>query len=165
MKENRKGLHTTSRLTAHIVWVTKYRLPRFARRHQNQMPGLARTSLWCWRCADIERCRIKRPRSYAHRVSAETCIIGIAQTLERTILKTLAARVSKTSGAILGTTLLGGGLWSVVNRQYYRRDGARILRASSAQIKQGSGQFHPWRLTMKDFQSIFKPLHLQCRVV
>lgn len=25
MKENRKGLHTTSRLTAHIVWVTKYR--------------------------------------------------------------------------------------------------------------------------------------------
>ena len=25
MKENRKGLHTTSRLTAHIVWATKYR--------------------------------------------------------------------------------------------------------------------------------------------
>jgi putative transposase len=25
MKENRKGSHTTSRLTAHIVWVTKYR--------------------------------------------------------------------------------------------------------------------------------------------
>lgn len=25
MKENRKGLHTKSRLTAHIVWVTKYR--------------------------------------------------------------------------------------------------------------------------------------------
>jgi putative transposase len=25
MKENRKGSHTKSRLTAHIVWVTKYR--------------------------------------------------------------------------------------------------------------------------------------------
>ena len=25
MKENRKGSHTTTRLTAHIVWVTKYR--------------------------------------------------------------------------------------------------------------------------------------------
>jgi putative transposase len=25
MKDNRKGWHTTSRLTAHIVWVTKYR--------------------------------------------------------------------------------------------------------------------------------------------
>ena len=25
MRENRKGLHTVSRLTAHIVWVTKYR--------------------------------------------------------------------------------------------------------------------------------------------
>jgi putative transposase len=25
MKEQRKGSHTTSRLTAHIVWVTKYR--------------------------------------------------------------------------------------------------------------------------------------------
>jgi putative transposase len=25
MKENRKGSHTTSRLSAHIVWVTKYR--------------------------------------------------------------------------------------------------------------------------------------------
>src|SRR4028118_757324 len=25
MKENRKGSHTRSRLTAHIVWVTKYR--------------------------------------------------------------------------------------------------------------------------------------------
>lgn len=25
MKENRKGAHTTTRLTAHLVWVTKYR--------------------------------------------------------------------------------------------------------------------------------------------
>ncbi len=25
MKENRKGAHTTTRLTAHLVWATKYR--------------------------------------------------------------------------------------------------------------------------------------------
>lgn len=137
MKENRKGSHTKTRLTAHIVWVTKYQNRRFARRHQTQMPRIARANLRCGRCANLKRRGFKRPRSYAHRISAEDCALGFTETTQRAFFKTDSAGVSTSAKAILGATLLGDGLRRVVKWQYHRRSCPRILGASSAAIEQG----------------------------
>ncbi len=89
MKENRKGSHTKSRLTAHLVWVTKYRYHVLQGDIKLRRSWLAGSDLRFGRCANPKRRSLKRPRSYAHRVSAEDCAFGFSETPERAALSRL----------------------------------------------------------------------------
>ena len=137
MKENRIGSHTKSRLTAHIVWVTKYRY------HVLQGDIKQRCRDLLVQICDSEDVRILKgvvSKDHVHMhtlVSAEDCAFGFAETTQRAIITADTTRVSTSAKAILGATLLGDGLRCVVNWQHHRRSRPRILGASSATIKQG----------------------------
>ena len=114
----------------------KISLSRFRRRHQSSMSRFDSANLWLGRCADTQRSGLKRPRSYAHWVSAATGFIRPAQTAERSFFKNAASRVSTSEEAVLGTTLLGNRLRRVVNWQHYRWNGRAISGTSSARVKE-----------------------------
>ncbi len=117
MKENRKGAHPTARLTAHLVWATKYRY------HVWQGDIKVRCRQLLMQICDAEDVRIfsgvvsKDHIRCAHRISASIGFGGFGQTLERTLVAHHTARVPATAEAILGATLLGNRLWRVEYRQ------------------------------------------------
>ncbi len=115
----------------------KISLPRSTRRHQIAMSGLAGSNLWCRGCANLERCRFKRPRSYAHRIRSKDGAGRFGKTSERTFIKTDSTGISASAKTILGTTLLGDRLRRLEYGQYHGRSRAGIPGASSASVKQG----------------------------
>ncbi len=137
MKDNRKGWHTTSRLTAHIVWVTKYRY------HVLQGDIKVRCRDLLVQICDAEDVRILKgvvSKDHVHMHIEYPPKMAISDLLKR--LKGRSSRMLQQEYPHLkkrywGRHLLGDRLRSVVNRQHHGRSGARILGASSAQIEQG----------------------------
>ncbi len=109
-------MHTTSRLTAHVVWVTKYLI----RVLQGDIKVRCRDLLR--QICDAEDVRILKgvvSKDHVHmhiEYPPKLGLSGLLKRLKGRFIKAFATRISATSGAILGTTLLGNGLWSVVNR-------------------------------------------------
>ncbi len=126
MKDNRKGWHTTSRLTAHIVWVTKYRY------HVLQGDIKLRCRDLLVQICDSEDVRILKgvvSKDHVHmhiEYAPKLALAELVKPFERTFVKTNSTRVSASSEAILGTTLLGNGIRCLVNRQYHGRNSAAI---------------------------------------
>ena len=126
MKDNRKGWHPTSRLTAHIVWVTKYRY------HVLQGDIKLRCRDLLVQICDSEDVRILKgvvSKDHVHmhiEYAPKLALAELVKPFERTFVKTNSTRVSASSEAILGTTLLGNGIRCLVNRQYQGRNSAAI---------------------------------------
>ena len=126
MKDNRKGWHTTSRLTAHIVWVTKYRY------HVLQGDIKLRCRDLLVQICDSEDVRILKgvvSKDHVHmhiEYAPKLALAELVKPFERTFVKTNSTRVSASSEAILGTTLLGNGIRCLVNRQYHGRNSTGI---------------------------------------
>jgi len=120
MKENRKGSHMKSRLTAHVVWVTKYRF------HVLQGDIKLRCRDLLVQICDSEDVRILKgvvSKDHVHMHIEYPPKIALSDLLKR-----LKGRSSR---------LLQQEFPHLVNRQYHRRSGARIPGASSAAITQG----------------------------
>src|SRR5215212_3728715 len=118
MKDNRRGHHTLTRLTAHIVWSTKYRY------HVLEGDIKVRCRELLMQICDAEDVRILSgvvSKDHVHmHISAEAGIGGFGQTLERTLVAAFASRISKAQRTLLGQPLLGNRLWCVEHGQHHR---------------------------------------------
>ncbi len=97
----------------------KIPLPRFGRRYKGALSRFARANLRFRRCPNSFGRGQQRPRSYAHRISAEIGSLGFGQTLERSLVAPVASGISKAERAILGQPLLGNRIRCVEQRQYH----------------------------------------------
>src|SRR5205085_11889674 len=100
MSDHRHSGHTLTRLTAHVVWVTKYRY--------HVLEGDIKQ-----RCRDL---LVQSP--YAYRVPAVEGAVGPGEALEGADVAAAATRIPAPAQALLGAALLGDRLRGVEHRQY-----------------------------------------------
>jgi putative transposase len=113
MKENRKGAHTTTRLTAHLVWATKYRY------HVLQGDIKVRCRQLLMQICDAEDVRILSgvvSKDHIHRHIEYPPKVSLAELVKR--LKGRSSRILQQeypliAPTLLGTTFLGNRLWRV----------------------------------------------------
>ena len=131
MAKQRYGSHTVTRLTVHIVWVTKYRY------HVLKGDVKARCRELIIQICEAEDVTILKgavSNDHVHmhiEYPPSQSVSNFGQTLQRKNLTNLAARVSQTERTLLGTTFLGDRLWGMEYRKHNGGIGARVFRASS----------------------------------
>ena len=126
MKENRYGSHTVTRLTAHLIWATKYRY------HVLKGDVQLRWRELLIQICDAEDVRILKgvvSKDHVHMHIEYSPVEGTlrpSQKMQRAYLTHPATGVPGVAEKILGATLLGHRVRSVEHGQHHRRDGARI---------------------------------------
>lgn len=114
----RKGPHTVSRLTYHLVWSTKYRYKVLS----GDLKVRCREILMQVCDAheiDILKGVVFRPCSYAYRICSKAECERYCQAFERPFITEVAAGVSCIEEEILGESFLGKWLRSLEYWQYY----------------------------------------------
>ncbi len=135
MNKSRYGSHTVSRLTAHIGWVTKYRYHVLKGDIQKRCRELL-----------IQICDSEDVKILSGVVSKDHVHMHIEYAPKQSIselVKRLKGRTSRMlqsefpalAKAILGETLLGNRIRSLVNGKHHRSDGTGILGTPSPSVK------------------------------
>ncbi len=128
--ENRIGSHTTSRISAHIIWCTKYRFKVLDGEVQTRCRDLL---VQVFNSEDVKILKGVVSKDHVHmhiEYPPRLSVSDIVKRLKGPKFSDITDRVSPLKKALLGKTFLGNRLWSVEHRSYNRRNGSRIFGAS-----------------------------------
>lgn len=130
MSEQRRGSHTVTRLTVHLVWVTKYRYPVIKGEIQERCRELI------MQICDAEDVKILKgvvSKEHVHmhvECPPSKSISDLMHKDERKDIEITTARISRIKEKILGKTLLGNWIWSMEYGGFNRGASRGISRAS-----------------------------------
>ena len=113
MSKNRRGSHTVTRMTVHIVWVTKYRYKVLKGDVQKRVRQLVRQD-----CATLELEILKGVVSKDHvhlhiEYAPKLSVSGIVKQLKGRSSRILQKEFSSLKKTLLGSTLVGNWFWSL----------------------------------------------------
>ncbi|MDZ4877958.1 MAG: hypothetical protein CLLPBCKN_007393 [Chroococcidiopsis cubana SAG 39.79] len=138
MTDQRRGSHTVTRLTVHLVWVTKYRYPVLKGEIQKRCRELI---IQICDAEDVQILKGVVSKDHVHmhvEYPPSKSISDLIRPLLGRTSRLLLPRISRIAKTILGEALLGNWVWGM---EYGESDGgasAGVSRTSSESLESGT---------------------------